>query len=418
MAYKAYVTHLQDVFKAPNSDKLYIGQVFLHEQVVIGDIPVGTQVLYLPADGQIFRWFGNELKLFRKNEDGTPQGGYVEDNGHIRAIRLRGNCSDGIIITLSRIYEVFGDQHWALGGEVDTINGKKFCTKYIPPTKTARETPKTSVKGKKRAGIVYPEFDMHVDTEQLNYHLDEFHPGDTISLSLKMHGTSQRTMNTYAQYPKSWFRRFFHLPAKQKPALVCGTRRCVTGDGGYYGTDEFREEHHNRIGAVCEPGMEIFYEVVGYYGPGVADTIMPIGQNSKLRNEMVEEKFGPYTVFSYGCLPGESKAYIYRITTGNGAYEYTPSEIEMFCKKHGLLCVPFFDEFTFTTQEDLLSRVDDYLADLVDPIGGHIKEGVVVRIVNRRKFTAFKSKTFEFKVLEGIIKDSGQGPDMEEAQEV
>ena len=41
----------------------------------------------------------------------------------------------------------------------------------------------------------------------------------------------------------------------------------------------------------------------------------------------------------------------------------------------------------------------------------------MVRIVNRRTFTAFKSKTYEFKVLEGIIKETETAPDMEEAQD-
>ena len=53
-----------------------------------------------------------------------------------------------------------------------------------------------------------------------------------------------------------------------------------------------------------------------------------------------------------------------------------------------------------------------------DPIGKtHIREGVVVRILNRPKFTAFKHKNFYFKVIEGIIKDMSAVPDMEEAQD-
>jgi hypothetical protein len=54
-----------------------------------------------------------------------------------------------------------------------------------------------------------------------------------------------------------------------------------------------------------------------------------------------------------------------------------------------------------------------------DPIGKtHIREGVVVRIINRPKFCAYKHKNFEFKVLEGIIKDMANHPDIEEAQEI
>ena len=47
-----------------------------------------------------------------------------------------------------------------------------------------------------------------------------------------------------------------------------------------------------------------------------------------------------------------------------------------------------------------------------------MREGVVVRILNKPKFCAYKHKNWYFKVLEGIIKDSADAPDMEEAQEV
>ena len=47
-----------------------------------------------------------------------------------------------------------------------------------------------------------------------------------------------------------------------------------------------------------------------------------------------------------------------------------------------------------------------------------VREGVVVRIDNRSKFTAYKHKNFSFKVLEGIIKDTADAPDMEEAEEL
>ena len=45
-------------------------------------------------------------------------------------------------------------------------------------------------------------------------------------------------------------------------------------------------------------------------------------------------------------------------------------------------------------------------------------EGVVVRIDNRESFTAYKEKVFEFKVIEGIAKDTSDAPDMEEAEEI
>ena len=66
-----------------------------------------------------------------------------------------------------------------------------------------------------------------------------------------------------------------------------------------------------------------------------------------------------------------------------------------------------------------IKRVAEQYYDGPDPIGKtHVREGVVVRILNRPKFCAYKHKNFAFKVLEGIIKDAADTPDMEEAQEI
>lgn len=421
MAYFGLVTKLKNVRKDPNSDRLYLADCY-GEGVIVGEESrEGDLVLYLPTDGQIERWFGDQYNLFRKNRDGTAQGGYLENNGHVRAIKLRGNESSGIVINVSKIYSFFGDQHWAEGDQVNTINGKEFCRKYIPKRKNSGgNTPKTSYKGRKAEGVVYPEFSMHSDTEQLAYNLDKFREGDQLNMTLKMHGTSQRSMNTYAQLPRGFFRRLFRMKPKVEQRYVVGTRRCVVTENsqGYYGNDQFRMQHHEALKPYLEPGMEVFYEVVGYYGPGEGDTIMPIGENKKLNDKAFVKQFGSRTIFNYGCKPGESKMYIYRITSENGAKEWTPQEITDWCAKHGFNRVPIVEDFEFTTIEDLQNRINTYFEDLVDPVGKtHVKEGVVIRILNRPVWRAYKSKTYEFKVLEGIIKETSDAPDMEEAQE-
>jgi hypothetical protein len=412
MSYCAYVTVLTNVRKAENSDRLYLAECF-GEGVIVGPgSAVGERVLYLPADGQVEHWFGDKFSLFRKNEDGSLQGGYLEQNGHIKAIRLRGNRSEGIVIPISKIYAAFGYQGWKNGQEVDSVvvNGKekRFCKKYIPKHTTYyMGQRKSSYKGRKAEGIVYPEFALHSDTKQLAYNLNAFKPGDKINLTLKMHGTSQRSMMTYGELPRSWFRKLFHMKSKIKPSYVLGTRRTVVceSNDGFYGNDEFRLEHHNALKPFVQDSLEVYYEVVGYYGPQESQTIMPICDNSKLGKDFVKE-FGDSTIFSYGCKPGESDFYVYRITANNGEYEFSPDEIIDWCNQAHVKYVPQIDNFIFTTKEDLYERINKYFEDLHDPIGKtHIKEGVVVRIVNRNKFEAYKSKCFEFKVLTGIANE-------------
>lgn len=42
---------------------------------------------------------------------------------------------------------------------------------------------------------------------------------------------------------------------------------------------------------------------------------MPIGDNTKVNDKAFVKQFGKRSIFSYGCEPGQSKMYIYRITS-------------------------------------------------------------------------------------------------------
>lgn len=422
MAYFGIVCKLKNIRKDKKSDNLYLA-LACGEGVIVGpDSNEIDLVLYLPSDGQVDHWFGDKFRLFRYNEDDTLQGGYLERSGHVRAIKLRGNQSSGIVIPVAKIYTEFGEQDWSEGDHVSTINGKEFCRKYIPVKKAnaSNHQAKKGYKGKRVEKILYPEFEMHKDTSQLMYCLDVFQPGDILNLSLKCHGTSQRSMRTYAELPNNWLRRLFHLKKKTKPVYVCGTRRVVvTNDAGFYGTNEFRKQHHEKLAPYIEDGMEVFYEVVGYYGPNESNTIMPSVDNTKLNDKKFIKKYGKTTTWSYGCQPGVSKMLVYRITADNGKKEYTPKEIEAWCRWVGVDCVPYIETFEFITVDDLLNRINSYLEDLTDPIGKtHIKEGVVVRRLNYDRWEAWKLKSYEFRVLEGLQKASADAPDMEEEQEI
>jgi hypothetical protein len=69
------------------------------------------------------------------------------------------------------------------------------------------------------------------------------------------------------------------------------------------------------------------------------------------------------------------------------------------------------------TPGEWVQNIAEGFYDGPDPIGKtHIREGVVVRIVNRPTFKAYKWKNFYFKCLEGIVKAEAIEPDMEEAQ--
>lgn len=460
--YNAYVTRIKNLRKHPNADRLQLGECFGNTVCVSLEYADNQLGIYFPCDGQLSVEFAEANNLLRKKDDaGNNCGGYMDPNKrNVTAIRLRGERSDGLFLPLTCL-ETFGDVSTLKEGDViNTFNGHEICCKYIPRRNHRQGHVSDGNRTRKKKVDVAPLFAEHADTEQLAYNLGAFKPGDEIEITLKMHGTSQRTgylpvFKGYKRTFKDWLLRRDGKPIYDW-GYVSGTRRTVLDnyDGGYYGSNEFREQHSKTFEGKLWKGETVYYEVVGFTHTGAP--IMAEGNNEKLGKDFVKQ-YGKTTVFSYGCDPvGESfkheyadcwdgmnvrefkpqsDIYVYRMTMTNedGAIvEYTPDFMRYRCEQMGVKTVPVMwkgiipahtgDAAAIRLGQDAgawIKEKAERFYDGPDPIGKtHIREGVVVRIVNRPKFCAYKHKNFSFKVLEGIIKDSAAAPDMEEAQEI
>ena len=407
-----------------------------------------------------------------QNEDGTYSGGYLDPKKrNIKAIKLRGEKSDGLVMPLESLSS-FGDvSTLQIGDTIDVFNGHEICKKYIPKVKEKRNYSGGN-KTRKRKVPIAPLFAEHADTEQLAYNLDAFKAGDEVEITLKMHGTSQRTgyLPVFKGYVGSPFFLFLykhfdrfagmaekHLTPIYDWGYVSGTRRTVLNDfeGGFYGSDKFREPHAKLFEGKLWKGEEVFYEVVGFTDTGIP--IMPQVSNKKTNDKEFIKQYGETTTFSYGCDCAEqawredrgqdpdkphSDIYVYRMTMTNEdgeVVEYTPDFMRYRCEQMGVKTVPVLWKGIIPTKIPVIGTSDEMGApelkeidageyikfkaeeyyDGPDPIGKtHVREGVVCRILNRPKFTAYKHKNFSFKVIEGIAKNDAEAPDIEEAQEV
>jgi hypothetical protein len=456
MSYFAIVTTLKDVRQHPNADRLQLATVFGNTICVDLTYKESQLGVYFPTGGQLSVAFAEANNLLRKKDaEGNNIGGYMDpEKRNVTAIKLRGEKSDGLFLPLHCL-ESFGDiSKLSVGDRIDVFNGTEICTKYIPKTQHRRGTPGTGNRTRKVSVPIAPLFAEHADTEQLAYNLGAFKVGDELEFTLKMHGTSQRTghLKVLTGYKKTLLDKL--LRRQGTPVYdwgyVSGTRRVVLDsfDGGFYGSNEFREQHHNAFVGKLWKGETAYYEVVGFTHTGAP--IMGNGNNEKLGKDFVKQ-YGKETVFSYGCAPTGSQTmygnddegvftvpvekpisdiYVYRMTmtTEDGdVVEYTPDFMRYRCEQMGIKCVPVFGKGTLSADRLHFTGPDgfdhDYLigdgtlGDLVvkcaeefyagpDPVGKtHTREGVVVRIINRPKFAAVKHKNFEFKVLEGIISE-------------
>ena len=459
MAYCGYITRLKNVRPHSNADRLLCGECFGNNVIVNLDYTENQLGVYFPVDGKLSEDFANRHNLLRrKDENGNNVGGYLDpEKRNIKALKLRGEQSDGLFMPLESLADYVDINTLNEGDTITTLNGVLICEKYIPRTnrRSNSSTNGKSNKNKKVKTITYPYFDEHIDTAQLAYNMNAFKAGDLIEITLKMHGTSQRTAYALTKKQKVYpywiykIRNLLGLKPKvtESYEYVSGTRRCTLEnyDGGFYGSNAFRKQHHDKFVGKLHKGEEVFYEVVGFTDSGTP--IMPTVSNKKLNDKEFVKKYGADTVFSYGCDPNggteghyedtvwvnpKSDIYVYRMTMTNPdgeVVEYSYDYMKYRCEQMGVKVVPmlwrgFADETidwndAGMTAGEYVKNISERYYDGVDPIGKtHWREGVVVRIVNRPKFTAYKHKNFVFKVLEGIVKDTATEADMEEAQEV
>ena len=447
--YQAFIVKVSDLRPHTKADRLQIASFFGNDTCVGLDVKIGDIGIYFPSDGQLSVEFCQVHDLVRrKDENGNPAGGYLDpDKRNIKAVKLRGEKSDGLYMPISCLeytgLDVKGDIE---PGPLSTvINGHEIYQKYIPKTQHRVGNITAGNRTRKKQVPVAPLFSEHADTEQLAYNLGAFKCGDEIEITLKMHGTSQRTANlpVLQGYKRSLWDRIFRRDGKPIYSYdeVSGTRRVVLEnyDGGFYGSNEFREQHSKKFEGKLHKGETVYYEVVGFTHTGAS--IMGECSNKKLNDKEFVKQYGETTVFSYGCVPVvsidcddiQSDIYVYRMTMTNEdgfVVEYTPDFMRYRCEQMGVKTVPVLwkgtipdnpasaDDPTITAGE-WIKNVAERFYDGPDPVGKtHVREGVVVRILNRPKFAAFKHKNFSFKVLEGIIKDVAEAPDMEEAQDV
>lgn len=423
--YKAIVTELQSVRPHPNADRLKLATVWGNQIVVGLDAKDGDLGLYFLTDGQLSEEFCKENDLIRrKDENGKKVGGMFDKNRRVRTQKFRGEVSDGFWCPMSYLSYIKNLPNFQNAEELDSIGKHELCCKYVSK-KTKQGTP--NQKGKK--SWESPMFKQHFDTAQLGYKIDDIPDGSHIIITEKLHGTSQRFGYVQLERKRNIFQMLLGLQPKKDWVYMNGTRRVTLNPdklkSGFH-SGEMRQDVVQPFYENLHKGETIYFEVVGYEPSGTP--IMGACANKKLKGHVDKEdvnkfieRYGETTTFSYGCEIGECDIYVYRITMTNEdghSIDYSWEDVKRRCGELNVKHVPQYDiiaNYDSVEYREYLLRHCDLLSNGASTIDStHIREGVAVRVEGGLYPQIFKHKSFEFKVLEGIIKDSGV-LDLEEA---
>jgi hypothetical protein len=440
MTYTAYVTRIKNVRKHPDPEthSLQVAECFGNQVIVGLNTKTDDIGIYFQSDGRLSDEFLTNNNLVRKVDPATGKnvGGLFDANGKVRTQKLRGEKSDGFFCPLEFLtYTGVDIKTLDVGFAFTEINGHKICEKFITTKTMGSRGDK-----KPREKTKFPLFYEHIDTEQLAYKMDELKDDMFLVFTEKLHGTSQRSAYSleekqlwYGKLINGIFKRMV-IPPHKEYNYVCGTRRVVLKDfethvGFYKENEMFRKYAHDKFLNKLHKGETIYYEVVGYAGEKTP--IMNTCDNTKLKDKEFVKTYGKTTTFNYGCPPGHHEVYVYRITMTNedgNVVDLSWDGVKHRCGQLGVNHVPELSRMIYyapMSHEDKEEHKNNFLhgecdlyacgSSTIDP--SHLREGIVVR-ADGSKWEAWKYKSFQFKVLEDIIKLQDDAIDIEESQEV
>ena len=407
--YAAFIYEVTQTHPLDGLDNLVGVNVGGYQALVPKTTKPGDRFVAVVAGTQISASYTMLLNLHRDSSLNADknQTGYLENNRRVKAIRLRGNASNALLLDINLFpVDLSGER---VGTEFDHINGVEFSRKFVVPTKgNTNNGPAVKVH---KSGVTSEQFPEHYDTPQWHRVSQDF-AGKDVKVTQKLHGCSWRGSWVEIDRPAKWYERLLikaGVPVNLKEwKFVVGSRRVIKteGDGNYwYSTDIWSEyaQTHNLAEALPK-GVMVYGELIGWLPDGT-----PIQRG-----------------YTYNLPKGQAALYIYRVVV-NG-YDLSDAAMREFAAQRGLKVVPLlasfsrdeggflFGELFLETLTDTTLSDEDEWAFIERPVplspDSPCDEGVVIRAEGITPKAA-KFKFPRFYEFESVQADAGAA-DIEE----
>lgn len=407
--YAATVIRVPVLVTLPGLDNLVGIPALGHQALTQKDVEVGDLRVAFTAETQLSEEYACENNLHRDPElNKTDETGYLERNRRIRALKLKGNVSNALLMPLSSLaYTGINPDELQEGDTFDTINGHPICKKYeIPVKNPSRAKTKVERAFKRVDAKMLPE---HVSTDNYFRSAHQIPQDAEVIVTAKYHGTSVRISNTIVRATRSWRERFAARlgvrVVEHEYDYVHGSRKVIKDPASatqdhYYGFDLWTREGEKYRGTLPQ-GTILYGELVGW-----ADRGKPIQVG-----------------YDYGIPDGECRLFVYRvsrISPDGFLTDLSWDQTRQFCRDRGLSCVPELwrgrhSEFVADEWVERRFRDEGYSECLPLPGKKLVDEGVVIRIEDGAAVPAlYKIKSPTFLVHESSVIDTGEA-DMESA---
>lgn len=420
--YKAIVAKIDRVVPIDGADRIQTAYVLGEQVVVPKELPVGHVGIFFPADTQLSEDFCKNNNLFRKSElnKDADKKGFFDTNRKVRCQPFMKVRSEGYFCELESLSYLVSDlSKLKVGDNFDSWEGASICNKFISE-KTRKAM--NNVKKKKTKVVDTPMFNKHVDTDQFKYSIGKIKEGDLLSFHAKVHGTSARySYSKVLRKPSTLLEKvknYLGLYNKVNWEYLVGTRNVVLYSDqydkeGFHGPEQYRFNVLESLKPYLEKGMTIYGEIAGFAN---GKPIMGVHSTDTLKDKKFNKKYSKNMTYTYGCKEHECRFHVYRITIINEdgvELDMTNQQVNKWCEDRGILSPlevhpPYIydgdKEKLEGIVEDLTERLDLLTEDYIDP--SHVSEGIIVRVDNEKITPTFlKSKSYAFKVMEGIFKE-------------
>ena len=392
-------------------DNIQVAMVLNNRVVVSKATQVGDIGIFFPIESQLSKEFLSKNNLYRHTElNSNPEakGGFFEDSGRIRCVKLRNTPSEGFFIPLTSVeFTGVNISEFNIGDEFDELNGINICKKYYVVFQHSQGLSKSEKRNKKIEKVsrmVEGQFRLHIDTEQLKKNIHRVNPDDLVSITVKCHGSSAVIGKVLVQKKLDWKHKLAKMIGikviEKEYDLVYSSRNVIkneyfaTENSDSYYSENIWQQVAERIKDVIPNGITLYGEIVGY-----------VTENSFIQKN-----------YHYNCLNGTNKFYVYRVTFTNQdgkVFEFTRPQIDEFCKMNNLEATPLcyygfardiYPEIPIDEHwhENLLAKMDKDekfgMNNIMCPYNNYEvpSEGCVLRIEKLSEPIPLKLKNFKF----------------------